>query len=86
MDVNGQFVDTIQIVPLVVMDTRKVASTVKKYFPAGRQIKVDAYYSSWGENNENHGFVVTNILLGDNPYVPKEAAAGGGDAGPSLPV
>lgn len=85
MDVNGQFVDTIQIIPLVVMDTRKVESTVKKYLQAGRQIKVDAYYSSWGDNNESHGFVVTNILLGDKPFVPKEAGATGGDAGLSLP-
>ena len=80
MDQNGQFVDTIQIVPLVVMDTRKVESTVKKFIPAGRQLKVDCYYSTWGDNGENHGFVVTNILLGDKPFVPKTEDA------PALPA
>lgn len=78
---NGQWADVEQVVPLYVMNSNKVESTIKKYVSEGRQIEVDSHYATWGNNNEDHGFMVTNIQLGDSPYQPKE----GKSSGPNLP-
>lgn len=84
LDTNGQWVDTEQVIPLVCMDTTKVENTIKKYVPVGRQLRVTTYYSTWGKDNENHGFFITSITLGDKPYTPKETTSK--DTGPALPM
>ena len=83
MDANGQWVDATQKIPLYVMDPNKVKRTVKPYIQANRKLYVNAYYDSWVDDNGNaaHGMIVTNIILGDKPYVPKDVT----DMNPSLP-
>jgi hypothetical protein len=62
---NGQWVDTQVIVPLLVMDGRKV-EVVEKYVKDKRQLYVATYYKAWkdGQGNTNHGHVVTKMKLG----------------------
>lgn len=76
---NGQWVDTQVMVPLVVMDGRKV-EVIQKYVQDKRQLYVAAYYKAWkdGQGNERHGLVVTKMKLGSKgrPADNKQAAGG----------
>jgi hypothetical protein len=62
---NGQWVDTTVMVPLVVMDGRKV-EVIEKYVKDRRQLYVNAYYKAWkdGQGQPKHGLVVTKMKLG----------------------
>jgi len=62
---NGQWIDTSVMVPLVVMDGRKV-ETIEKYVKDKRQLYVACYYKAWddGQGGTRHGLVVTKMKLG----------------------
>ena len=69
---NGQWIDTEQMVPLLVLDTQKV-ETVKKYVQAGKEISVKCYYKSWEVDNIlYHGLVVTQMDLGRSALPDKQ--------------
>lgn len=79
---NGQWVDTPVIVPLVVMDGRKV-EVIEKYVKDKRQLLVNAYYKSWkdGQGQTQHGLIVTKMKLGSKGRPAEQNAAQG-----SLPM
>lgn len=62
---NGQWIDTSVIIPLVVMDGRKV-DVIRKYVNDKRQLYVNTYYKAWddAQGNKQHGLVVTRLKLG----------------------
>ena len=63
--VNGQFVDLEQIIPLVVMDSSLVQRLVEPYIKSGKQLLVHAYYQTWDDGGtEKHGFITEKIILG----------------------
>ena len=71
LSANGQWIDTEQVVPLLVIDTTKV-ETVKKYIQAGKEISVKCYYKSWTvEGASCHGLVVIQIDLGRSVFTDK---------------
>lgn len=76
---NKQWVDTAVMVPLVVMDGRKV-EVVEKYVKDRRQLYVNAYYKAWadGQGQQRHGLVVTKMKLGSKgrPTDPDAGAPG----------
>lgn len=63
-DANGQYVDSEQIIPLLVLDTPKV-NVVKNHVKDGKQISVRCYYKTWKhEGADVHGLVVMQLDLG----------------------
>jgi hypothetical protein len=73
---NGQWVDSQQIVPLLVTDTNKVG-VVKKYVKAGRELKITSYYKAWEHNGTKyHGLAVMTLELGRTPFKGKDDQAG----------
>lgn len=80
---NGQWVETPILVPLVIMDGRKV-EVIKKYVKDRRQLNVNAYYKTWkdGQGQLKHGLVVTKMKLGSKGR-PEEQNTGQG--APPLP-
>lgn len=73
---NGQWIDTSVLIPLVVMDGRKV-DVIQKWVKDKRQLYVHAYYKAWedGQGNKQHGLVVTKMKLGSKGR-PQEHNAG----------
>jgi len=65
LSANGQWVDTPVLVPLVVMDSRKV-DVIEKYVKDRRQLYVRAYYKAWkdADGTNRHGLIVTQMKLG----------------------
>lgn len=73
---NGQWVDSEQIVPMMVLDDSKV-NVVEKYVNDGKQLQLEAYYKAWEvEGDVQHALVVTKLDLGMNKFVPREGGAG----------
>jgi len=73
---NGQWVDTQQIIPLLVTDTNKVG-VVKKYVKAGRELSVKCYYKAWEHNGQKfHGLSVMTLELGRTPFKQKDDQGG----------
>jgi len=72
-DVNGQWVDKIQIVPLYVMDAIKTTKIVIPYIKAGKQLKIGASCKIWDDGTI--GLIVTFIKLGDGPFRSKAGEA-----------
>lgn len=66
---NGQWTDKVVVIPLVVMDQRKV-EVVEKYIQQDREILARAYYDSWedGNGNPQHGMIVTRMQLGSKGF------------------
>jgi single-stranded DNA-binding protein len=83
MGPNGQFTDVEVIVPLVIMDHRKVENVIQKHCAKGRELYVKGYYKNWQDaNGPQHGFMVTYIKLGSKPFVPRDQQQGGGYPAP----
>ena len=71
-DVNGQYTEMDQIVPLMIEPTGPV-KVVKEHISAGRQLLAWTSYKSWVHaGTEFHAFVVRSIDLGSKPYVPQK--------------
>ena len=69
---NGQWVDTQQVVPLLVTDAKKV-SIVRQYIKAGRELSVRCYYKSWEhEGQKSHALSVMTLELGRTLFKPKD--------------
>ena len=79
---NGQWIDTTVLVPIVVMDQRKV-DTVQKWVKDRRQLFVRTYYKAWKDDDgaTRHGLMLTQMKLGSKGK-PKEENTNV----PSLPV
>jgi len=77
IDANGQRVDSINIVPIYVLDEAKTR-VVKNYIKAGKRISVDGYCKVWPDGSS--GIVANFIQLGSGP--PRQAE----QAAPALPV
>lgn len=61
---NGQWTTNPMVIPLVVLDQKKI-NVVEKYVEKERELLVNAYYKEWTSNGEkNHGMVVTLMKLG----------------------
>jgi hypothetical protein len=70
LSANGQWIDSVQIVPLIVLGQQKV-DVVKQYVKAGRELSVKCYYKAWeNEGQSFHGLVVTLLELGRTLYKP----------------
>lgn len=69
MGQNKQLVDTIQVVPVTVLDPAKIDG-IKKYVKKGKQLLVTAYYKSW-DNGNRHALVATKIKYGPDEYKPQ---------------
>lgn len=69
---NGQWVDSQQVVPLLVTDQQKV-KVVKQYVKAGRELSVRCFYKAWEHQGQIlHGLTVMQLELGRTPYKPKD--------------
>ena len=66
MGKNKQLIDTIQVVPITVLDKAKIES-LKKYVKKGKQLQVTCYYKSW-ENGQKHALVATKIKYGPDEW------------------
>lgn len=89
MGKNKQLVDTIQVVPITVLDQPKIES-IKKYVKKGKQLQVDGYYKAWDEG-KRHALVATKIKYGPDEYKPdggggKDQNQGGGSSEPDIPI
>ena len=61
---NKQWIESEQLVPLLVLDEQKI-ETVKKYVEVGKELSVKCYYKSWIVDGVSyHGLVVVQIDLG----------------------
>lgn len=81
MGKNKQIVDTIQQVPITVLDQAKIEG-IKKYVKKGKQLHITAYYKSW-EEGQRHALVATKIKYGPDEYKPGGGNKGGGSQGGS---
>ena len=72
LSANGQWIDSEQVVPLLVLEEKKV-NVVKQYVKEGRELLVWCYYKTWTVDGQiNHGLVVTKLKLGRTPYQPQQ--------------
>lgn len=69
MGKNKQLVDTIQVVPITVLDQPKIEG-IKKYVKKGKQLQVTGYYKSW-DDGKKHALVATKIKYGPDEYKPE---------------
>lgn len=85
LDANGQWVQHEQIMPIYVIDSNRVEKLIRPHIQDGRQLYIECYYESWEDGNggQAHGFIVTNIQLGNKPFTPKEDQPQ--KKGPALP-
>jgi hypothetical protein len=73
---NGQWIESQQIVPLLVTDQQKV-NVVKQFIKDGREISVKCYYKAWEHEGQIfHGMAVTQIELGRTLFKPRENQTG----------
>lgn len=85
MGQNKQLVDTIQVVPVTVLDPAKIDG-IKKYVKKGKQLLVTAYYKSW-DNGNRHALVATKIKYGPDEYKPQnKGGQQGGNQGGGSPM
>lgn len=84
MDVNGQWTENEIEIPLYILEATKV-KVVKDYLKADSQIKIDAYFKTWvnDDNSPGYGMIVTKIKLGSKPRQREEEAVAA--KGPSFP-
>ena len=69
---NGQWTTNPVIIPLVVLDQKKIA-VVEKYVKKERELLVNTYYKEWQNGNgTSHGMVVTLMKLGSKGIRPDD--------------
>jgi hypothetical protein len=83
MGKNKQLIDTIQTVPITIIDKAKVDS-VKKYVKKGKQIQVWCYYKTWDDGSK-HALIATKIKYGPDEYKPDQGFPGSNKKDDSLP-
>lgn len=81
-DINGQWVDIQQDIPLMVEPSGPI-NTVRNYIKAQRKLVAWCYYKTWEtDQGMQHQFVATRFALGDKPYEESEKV----DKLPPLPA
>jgi single-stranded DNA-binding protein len=74
---NGQWIESTQVVPLLVTDHQKV-NVIKQYVKDGRELSVKCYYKAWEHEGQTfHGMAVTQVELGRTLFKPKDNQASG---------
>lgn len=70
---NGQWTESTVLVPLVVLDQRKV-EVVRKYVKAERELFVKTYYKTWrnDQGNGDYGMIVTQMKLGSKGFPKRD--------------
>lgn len=69
---NGAWAEKIVDVPIITTDPNKV-NVLRKYIEDGREVLVEAYYTSWNtQKSREHGFMIKRLLLGRKKFVPRQ--------------
>jgi hypothetical protein len=71
-DVNGQFTEVEQLVPLMISPGGP--TNVVPHIQAGRRLHVTAVWITWQDEhaNTNYAFDVVKVELGSKPHIPKD--------------
>jgi len=69
---NGAWVEVAIDVPIITTDPAKV-NVLRKYIEDGREVLVEAYYTTWmAQNVREHGFMIKRLVLGRKKFIPRQ--------------